>query len=171
MKKLLCIMAVLILLTGCISVKVEDEPETFEEFVDNEMIFSRSMETSNDTGIPNIKVETEEGYEVGSTCEEIDNDLVVVKADDHYHYLLSISVASEYDIEENIADETQNEDGGYDIDSGDEYIKIIPLSEGFYYEVYAEHAPDIEVLEHIKVTEVENKKERPKGAKPSRKTR
>lgn len=152
MKKLILLLITVALLSGC-SFGVEEE-ESFEDFVENEMNFAQSMSTTSDTGTPHIKVKAEEGYLVGGYAVDTD-ELVIVKSDEKTNYLLALTVIDEGIKEEYFKNIQADEDGSYLMKWDNSASKLIPLSEGFYCEVYAEKASNMEALDHITIEEIE----------------
>ena len=150
---------IMLLFYGCGYGEVESSPYgdsgTFEGFVDEEMEFGTSFTSECEPGIPNIHVETDGGYEVGSLREEADAECEIVKADDHYTYLLDISVMAADEIE-NVklaeGESVYKEEGNY-------AFTYIPLSNDYWCIVFAENKRDMSLLDHVKITESEMTKE------------
>ena len=177
MKRLVALMiASVYLFSSCISTDskfdVEEEDLSWDSFVENEMVFSRSMETKCSPGTPNVIIETDADYEVGSTREEYDTegdyvggdaDLVVVKADNHCEYLLTITVNDKEIIDEYYSGIEPDERGVLSQEVKGAAFRAIPLSDGFYCEVYAEKASNIYALDHITITESEKTEPETRG--------
>ena len=163
MKKLVLLIMLMVMLTGC-NAAFQEEEETspygesgsFEDFVDSEMIFDTVMEVPGPYDGPDLLVETDGGYVFGRANDSMEGEGgVIVNDDDHYTYLADLMIIDSTEKDEHTGSMEPGSDGSFLIEEDEYVVKLIPLSDDYYCEVYVEDPADIDLLDHLTITVTE----------------